>query len=210
MAVLAGLLLLPSLLVVSAPYLNSLDLRRYVPWPRPSAPGGWARWARKVMRWPWTSLELALIVLGLHGRCRPSGCSASASACRCSPNQASRGYAWELMARQFGPGETGPIFVLVQAPRAGGLWQPQILTGVLQLHTHLTADPRVARVQSLASIVPNPTARVDPVALAGHDPDQQRSQAHRRAAGEPGRRQQHDRADRLPAQDRDGSSRHAA
>jgi RND superfamily putative drug exporter len=156
-AVLAGLLLLPSLLVVSAPYLNSLNLRRYVPWQRKSTPGGWARWARKIMRWPWTSLELALIVLGLMAL--PAlWLQRIGVGVQVLPESSESRHAWELMARQFGPGETGPIFVVVQAPREGGLWQPQILTGVYQLHTFLTADPRVARVQSLASIVPNPTA----------------------------------------------------
>jgi RND superfamily putative drug exporter len=73
------------------------------------------------------------------------------------PESSESRFAWELMGRQFGPGETGPIFVLVQANRAGGVWDPKLLEGVYQLHTFLTADPRVVRVQSLASIVPNPS-----------------------------------------------------
>jgi RND superfamily putative drug exporter len=155
-AVLAGLLLLPSLLVVCAPYLNSLNLRRYLPRPGRSAPGGWARWAHKVMRWPWTSVALALTALGLMAlpalRLQRIGVGVQVL-----PQTSESRIAWDIMARQFGPGETGPIFVLVQATKAGGVWDPRLLEGVYQLHTYLTADPRVARVQSLASIVPNPT-----------------------------------------------------
>ncbi len=155
-AVLAGLLLLPALLVLTAPYLNSLNLRRYLPRPRRSAPGAWARWARKVMRWPWTSVALALTVLGLMAL--PAlWLQRIGVGVQVLPQSSESRIAWDLMARQFGPGETGPIFVLVQATKAGGVWDPRLLEGVYQLHTFVTADPRVTRVQSLASMVPNPT-----------------------------------------------------
>ncbi len=155
-AVLAGLLLLPALLAVLAPYLHRFNLRRYLRLPIRSTTGAWARWAHKVMRWPWTSMALALTVLGfmalpallLHR---------IGVGVQVLPESSESRFAWDLMARQFGPGETGPIFVLVQADRVGGIWDPGLLEGVYQLHTYLTADPRVARVQSLASIVPNPT-----------------------------------------------------
>ena len=106
-AVLAGLLLLPALLVVSAPYLNSLNLRRYLPWRRQSQPGGWARWARWIMRWPWTSLELALIALGLMA-VPALWLQRIGVGVQVLPESSESRYAWELMARQFGPGETGP------------------------------------------------------------------------------------------------------
>jgi RND superfamily putative drug exporter len=155
-AILGGLLLLPALLVVVGPHLDRLSLRRFLPWPRGSRSGVWARWARRVMRRPWTSAALALVVLGVMAlpalRLQRIGVGVQVL-----PESSESRFAWELMARQFGPGETGPIFVLVQATRAGGVWDPKLLEGVYQLHTFLTADPRVVRVQSLASMVPNPT-----------------------------------------------------
>jgi RND superfamily putative drug exporter len=74
------------------------------------------------------------------------------------PKSSESRYAFELLQRQFGAGEGSPIFVVIQAPRVDGLWQPQILEGVYQLHTYLERDPRVAHVQSLASLIPNPSA----------------------------------------------------
>ena len=143
-AVLAGLLLLPALLVVLAPHLHRFDLRRRLPWSWRPSQGAWAGWAHKVMRWPWTSGELALIVL-LVLALPALWLQRIGVGIQVLPESSESRHAWELMAREFGPGETGPIFVLVQAPRVGGLWQPQLLEGVYQLHTRLIADPRVAR-----------------------------------------------------------------
>src|SRR5260370_12679084 len=107
------------------------------------------------MRRPWTSAAVALVVLGVMAlpalRLQRIGVGVQVL-----PESSESRFAWNLMARQFGPGETGPIFVLVQASRAGGVWDPKLLEGAYQLHTFLTADPPVVRVQSLARIVPNP------------------------------------------------------
>jgi uncharacterized membrane protein YdfJ with MMPL/SSD domain len=76
----------------------------------------------------------------------------------------------DLLKQAFGNGQASPIFVVVQAPTVGGLWQPALMEGVLALNEHLKADPRVANIQSLATLVPNPTPEwmrsLSPVTLA--------------------------------------------
>jgi len=156
-AVLGGLLLLPSLLVVLAPHLNRFNLRRAIPWRNPAYAGWWYRWAHSVMFYPWESLGVTLVALGIL-TLPVLFLQRTGVGVQVLPESSESRAAWELMARQFGPGEAGPLFVVVQAPRAGGLWQPDVMEGVYQLHEHLQSDPRVARVQSLASIVPNPSA----------------------------------------------------
>ncbi len=156
-AVLGGLLLLPSVLVVLGPHLNRLDLRKAIPWRNRGYPGWWYRWAHSVMRYPWESLGVTLVALGIL-TLPVLTLQRTGVGVQVLPESSESRAAWELMAHQFGPGETGPLFVVVQAPRTGGLWQPDVMEGVYQLHERLQGDPRVARVQSLASIVPNPSA----------------------------------------------------
>jgi putative drug exporter of the RND superfamily len=156
-AVLGGLLLLPSLLIVLGPHLHRFNLRRLIPWRNPAYAGWWYRWAHSVMSYPWESIGVTLVVLGILALPALS-LQRTGVGVQVLPESSESRATWELMARQFGPGETGPLFVVVQAPRAGGLWQPDVMEGVYQLHQRLESDPRVARVQSLASIVPNPSA----------------------------------------------------
>src|SRR5205085_146861 len=48
--------------------------------------------------------------------------------------------------------------VVIQAPTKGGIWKPEVLDGVFTIHERMLYDLRVDHVQSLASLVPNPTA----------------------------------------------------
>jgi RND superfamily putative drug exporter len=141
-------------------------LQRYVRWPGATREGTWARWARRVMRRPWLSGGIALVILGVMAlpalRLQRTGVGVQVL-----PESSESRATWELMARQFGPGETGPIFVVVQAARAGGVWDPALLEGIYQLHTFLMAD-----------------ARVDSLALPGDDSNEQRPQAGGRAIGQ--------------------------
>ena len=157
-AVTAGLLLLPALLAIIGRHVDSLSLRRFLPWQqRAGRGGGWQRWARAVMRRPWLSIGASLLVLGLMAL--PAvWLQRSGVGVQVLPKSSESRYAFELLQRQFGPGEGSPIFVVIQAPRVDGLWQPQILEGVYQLHAYLERDPRVAHVQSLASLIPNPSS----------------------------------------------------
>jgi putative drug exporter of the RND superfamily len=156
LAVLTGLFLLPTILVVTGRHINRLDPRRHLPW-RPGLMGGvWRRWCFTVMRRPWFSLFVAFAILGVAMlpafHLQRSGVTVSVLP---ESSESRRGVA--LLRDQFGPGEAAPLFVIVQSPAPGGLWQPDLLQGIFDLQHHLTTDPRVAHVQSLASLIPNPS-----------------------------------------------------
>ncbi len=155
-AVLTGLLLLPPLLAALGTRVNSFNVRRYLPALSHRREGIWQRWAHAVMRRPWVSIAAALLVLGLlalpAGWMRRTGVTVLVL-----PKGSESRLAYELIQRQFGQGEPAPLFVVIQANRQNGIWKPNVLEGIYDLHTHLEADPRVAHVQSLVSLVPNPS-----------------------------------------------------
>src|SRR5262249_19837073 len=74
------------------------------------------------------------------------------------PSNAESRIGYELVQREFGPGEPAPIFVVVQVPHQGRLWQPGVMDGILPLHQRMEAARRVAHVQSIASVIPNPSS----------------------------------------------------
>ncbi len=156
-AVVAGLLLLPALLAIIGRHVDSLNPRRLLPRSGAARGGGWESWARRVMRRPRLSIAASLLVLGLLAL-PAAWLQRSGVGVQVLPKSSESRSAFELLQRQFGAGEGSPIFVVIQAPRVDGLWQPQILEGIYQLHTQLAGDPRVAHVQSLASLIPNPSA----------------------------------------------------
>lgn len=152
----AGLLLLPALLVLIGHRINSLNLRARVPFLNRTNEGMWYRWSMRMMRRPWLSLAAGLLILGLLALpalwLQRSGVTVDAL-----PESSESRQAFELVQRQFGDGEPTPIFVVIESAQPNGIWRPQVLEGVYELHQRLAADPRVARVQSLASIIPNPS-----------------------------------------------------
>ena len=154
-SVVVGLLFLPPLLAVVGPRINSLRidglLRR-----RERTTGGdsWYRWANLVMRRPVFSLLAGLAVLGLLAFPATSLHRVGVTVQVMPPMSESR-HAVETMQKAFGPGEASPIFVVVHDDDS--IWQPDLLQGVLALDTRLRSDPRVAHVQSIASLIPNPT-----------------------------------------------------
>jgi uncharacterized membrane protein YdfJ with MMPL/SSD domain len=154
-AVLSGLLLLPVVLVLLHRQLDRWNLRARLRFLSGSG-DGWHRTIALMLRKPVASIALALTVVGLlalptawmHWR----GVTVDVL-----PASTESRHAVDLVRRDFGQGELSPIFVVVQAPQAGGIWQPKVLDGILALHLRMKHDPRVDHVQSLATIVPNPS-----------------------------------------------------
>lgn len=153
-AILTGLFLLPVMLALLGHRINSVRVR--LPFLKGSRGGMWYGWAMRVMRRPWISLAAGLAILGLLALpalwLERSGVTVDTL-----PESSESRQAFELVQRQFGSGEPTPVFIVIEAPNEGGIWQPGILEGVYDLHERLEADPRVARVQSLASLIPNPS-----------------------------------------------------
>lgn len=155
-AVLTGLFLLPAVLAILGHRVNSLNLRKYIPGLKGTGEGRWQHWALRVMRRPWLALGAGLLILGLMAL--PAlWLERSGVTVEVLPESAESRQAFELMQRQFGVGEPTPLFVVIEAGQDGGIWRPEIMESVLTLHDRLEADPRVSHVQSLASLIPNPS-----------------------------------------------------
>src|SRR5206468_1217627 len=57
----------------------------------------------------------------------------------------------EILAQNFGPGYVAPIQIVVQG-RSGAVFRTAFLRGIQSLTARIRSDPRVASVQSLASV----------------------------------------------------------
>jgi RND superfamily putative drug exporter len=123
-AVLAALTLLPATLAITGPRINSLRVR-HPPTDEQAHEGLWAKWAHEIARYPWVAgiaalailipLTIPLLSLSL-GQQDVAALSTSTTARK----------AYDLLAKNFGPGINGPLIVAVslgspaQAPAATG------------------------------------------------------------------------------------------
>ena len=153
-AIVTGLLLLPVVLVLLHRYLDRWNLRAKLGF-RGSGTG-WKTTIARVMRSPWASIGIAITVLALMmapaGWLKVRGVTVDVL-----PDSTESRQAVDKVRQDFGQGELSPIFVVVQAPTKGGIWTPKVLDGILAIHERMKHDPRVDHVQSLATLVPNPS-----------------------------------------------------
>ena len=154
-AIVTGLLLLPVVLVLVHRHLERWNLRAKLGFLKRSG-HGWRTTIERVMRKPLASLGIALAVLGLIAL-PAAWLKVRGVTVDVLPASTQSRQAVDLVRNQFGQGELSPIFIVVQAPTDGGIWKPNVLDGVLALHERMLHDPRVDHVQSLATIVPNPS-----------------------------------------------------
>jgi RND superfamily putative drug exporter len=121
-AVLAALTLLPATLAITGPRINSLRVRHPAT-DEQAHEGLWAKWAHEIARYPWVAgiaalailipLTIPLLSLSL-GQQDVAALSSSTTARK----------AYDLLAKNFGPGINGPLIVAVslgapaQAPSA--------------------------------------------------------------------------------------------
>jgi putative drug exporter of the RND superfamily len=117
---------------------------------------GWRTTIARVMRKPVASIGVALAVLGLIAL-PAAWLKIRGVTVDVLPQSTQSRQAVDLVRKDFGQGELSPIFIVVQAPTDGGIWTPKVLDGILALHERMKHDPRVDHVQSLATIVPNPS-----------------------------------------------------
>ena len=153
-AIVTGLLLLPVVLVLLHRHLDRWNLRARIG--LRGSGTGWKTTIARVMRSPWVSIGIAIAVLALMmapaGWLKVRGVTVDVL-----PTSTESRHAVDLVRKDFGQGELSPIFVVVQAPTKGGIWTPKVLDGILAIHERMKHDPRVDHVQSLATIVPNPS-----------------------------------------------------
>jgi RND superfamily putative drug exporter len=143
----AALTLLPAFLGLLGRRVNKWAIKR-----KRSVEGAvWHRWATAVMRRPWTALLGSLVVLGvlafpaLDLRMGSSGPSIL-------PPDAGPRIAAEITAEAFGEGQVAPVQIIVDDPRG------VVGEGFDDLHALarvIEDDPEVARVDSIATIVPD-------------------------------------------------------
>jgi RND superfamily putative drug exporter len=111
MAVLAALTLLPATLAIAGPHINSLRVR-HPPTEEQVHKGLWAKWANEIARYPWIAglaalailIPLTIPLLSLNlGQQDTAALSDSTTARK----------AYDLLAKNFGPGINGPLLVAV-------------------------------------------------------------------------------------------------
>jgi RND superfamily putative drug exporter len=142
------------------PVLLSLAGERIF-WPsKPSAQRGrkerfaqaWYWWAQLVMRRPWFALTPALAVVAIF----------VAPVLYMKPwNPGAKDLPLSLEARQgaealkanFGAGWLGPVVLVLEAERAGTLWQAARQDAVLAMADRLSRDPRIARVGGFPALL---------------------------------------------------------
>ncbi|MDQ3492632.1 MAG: MMPL family transporter, partial [Chloroflexota bacterium] len=155
LAVVAAVTLLPAVLSIVGPRIDSLRVpglrRARVDGAGVTRPGGWARLARWVMERPLRvfvpTLGL-LIILGtpfLHVRFN------APDATILPPDVPSR-QAYDVLVNEFQEGEFAPLLLAVRTE--GSATTPENVGALFDYSRRIAADPRVARVDSIVDIDP--------------------------------------------------------
>ena len=153
-AVLVSMTLLPALLAVLGPRIDSWRI-----WGRDANAGEatngfWARVAGLVLKRPWPVLFVSLVVL-LGAAVPFLSARLSTPDARILPVDSVSRRAANLMAEEFDAGDAAPLLVVAHAP--GKITEPGQLSVLTDLTRALQDDPRVARVDSLVSLDPRLT-----------------------------------------------------
>jgi RND superfamily putative drug exporter len=155
-AIITGLFLLPVVLVFLHKHLDKWNLRARIPLLRGGSGNNWHIMIARVMKQPWVSIGIAMVVLALiiapAAWLKVQGVGVDVL-----PKSTESREAVDLVRKDFGQGELSPIFVVIQAPTKAGIWTPGVLDGIFTVHERMKYDLRVDHVQSLASLVPNPS-----------------------------------------------------
>jgi RND superfamily putative drug exporter len=163
-AVLAALTLLPAVLGIIGPHINSLRVRHRHPESHPSEEGLWAKWAREIASYPWVAgvaalailipLTIPLLSLTL-GQQDTAALSTSTTARQ----------AYDLISENFGPGVNGPLLISVKlgSPAQGGANDPRVQT----LQSDIKSTPGVATVTPAQVDSAGTTAYFNAIATTG-------------------------------------------
>jgi len=178
LAVLGAVTLLPALMCIFGRQVNAFNMipGRNAGAARPAGTGRWHAWSLLVMRYPWLFLVLALgILLAMSWPAKDMNAIGAGGPQGVGEEAESR-QGFELLSTAFPIGEVSPISVLIKTDKEGGAFDPSYREGIWNLTKDLEADPRVARVESIANL--NPTMTLDqfksitPEQLVGADPRQ--------------------------------------
>ncbi|HEV3355041.1 MAG TPA: MMPL family transporter [Acidimicrobiales bacterium] len=143
-AVAAALTLMPALLGLVGPHINSWEL----PWTKrdqaearagDAGPTFWARWADRVCSRPWPYLVVSLALL-LALAAPLLSMRLGETDAGTLPKSSTQRKAYDLLAQAFGPGFNGPLTLVVELPAAGDQ------TVMSSLVPAVSGDPDVATV----------------------------------------------------------------
>jgi putative drug exporter of the RND superfamily len=146
-AVLGALTLLPAVLAIIGPHINSLRVRDRHPESHPSEGGLWAKWAHEIASYPWVAglaalailIPLMIPVLSLTLGQQDIGALSTSTTAR---------QAYDQISDNFGQGVNGPLLIAVK----------------LGSKAQSSSDPRLATLQKDVKAVSG-IAAVTPVVL---------------------------------------------
>jgi putative drug exporter of the RND superfamily len=150
-AVIAAVTLLPAILSVTGRWVDRLHLPFTGRHTVADGTGFWHRWAMAVMRRPWVSVGVSLVIL-LTLAVPFASIRLGQPGPSVLPKTEEPRVATELLAKEFGAGVTGPVEILVDIP--GGPGNLENLQKLDALSRSLQADPAVASVLSLTTVQP--------------------------------------------------------
>jgi RND superfamily putative drug exporter len=142
---LAALTLLPAVLGVIGTRIDRLAIRRAVT--EDLGDGFWAVLARWVMAHPWRTLAPTLALLLLLGSPFLHANISSPDATILPRSLPSR-QAFDVLVEEYGAGEISPFLVVARSPTS--VLTDENVGALHDLSRRLAADPRIARVQSIA------------------------------------------------------------
>jgi RND superfamily putative drug exporter len=147
-AIIAAILAMTMLPALMSVLKHRLEWLRVVPRPKPPRKGEvgvWYRFSRFVMGRPLVFLAICLVFL--LGLASPIATIAFGAPSAPGGTEVNSGTA--VMRSEFAKGRLAPIYVVVKTSGADGVWTPDTLQGVIDLTTKISADSRVAEVDSL-------------------------------------------------------------
>ncbi|MHB8923243.1 MAG: MMPL family transporter [Thermoleophilia bacterium] len=149
-SLMVAITLLPALLVLLKARINSA---RVIPARYLQAKGSrfWHGWSRLVMRRPIFFLLVclgALLALAWPVTDMRAGAPGIADLSRDSDSR----LGVELFTQKWSLGDASPIYVLFNSDVDWAAWSPDLRAGIRDLDDWLKADPRVARVESIAEL----------------------------------------------------------
>ncbi len=145
----AALTLLPALLTIAGPRIDALAVRRLGHPDAAAGEGAWGRLARWVMARPMRVFVPTLAILVLVGLPFLHARFNAPDASILPPSVPSR-QAYDLLVREFGPGEFDPLVLAIHT--SGPVTAPANIDKLYDWSRRLAGDPRVVRVEGIVDL----------------------------------------------------------
>jgi putative drug exporter of the RND superfamily len=164
LSMLLAMTLVPAILGVVGPGINSLSVVRVIPSPR----GVWSRLAWGVMRHPLLvalPIMMGLLLLGMPFLDAKIG----APWASILPEGTESRDGWEVAERDLGAGELSPMVIAARAP--GSVLEPDAISALYDYTRRLQTKPGVRRVESIVTLNAAPSLSLEQYLAAYSNPD---------------------------------------